>query len=61
MKRKFLYPVITLLVFFAGNVFGIKILGIHFAPDKEVYKPIVEKTGSVREFMKFFPNTSLIF
>ena len=41
MRKKFLCPVIILLVFFTGNAFGIEILGIHFAPDKEVYKPIV--------------------
>ena len=61
MRKKFLCAVIILLVFFTGNAFGIEILGIHFAPDKEVYEPIVEGKGSVREFMKFFSDTSLIF
>ena len=41
IRKKFLCPVIILLVFFTGNAFGIEILGIHFAPDKQAHKPII--------------------
>jgi len=52
MRRKFLCPVIILLVLFTDNVFGIEILGIYFAPDKEVYKPIVALYDGAEKYIE---------
>lgn len=41
MKKKLSFYFAVLFLLLAFNVHAAEILGIHFAPDKEVYKPIV--------------------
>jgi hypothetical protein len=41
MKKRFLFSLIILLFLFALNVHAAEILGVYFAPDKDVYKAII--------------------
>jgi hypothetical protein len=41
-----------LLVLFALNVYSAEILGIHFAPDKDVQKPIVALYNAAERYIQ---------